>query len=97
MKADFQPEKLLNCNPYTLPEEEKQTIFLDHLNNLTTHHYSHCQQYKNIVDNIFGGPKSLNFSNIYDAPFLPARLFKVRQLKSIADDQIYNIDLHSLD
>lgn len=55
---------------------------------LTEYHKINCPQYNDIVDNLKfpGSPTSLA-----EIPFLPARLFKIVDLKSIADNKIHKI------
>jgi hypothetical protein len=55
---------------------------------LTNHHKNNCLDYRSIID-------SLNFPNspskIADIPYLPARLFKLLNLKSVPDGQVHKI------
>ena len=53
---------------------------------LSRYHYAHCQAYRRICD-----ANSFDVDNIisyYDIPFLPVRLFKEYDLKSIDDENI---------
>ena len=76
----------MNIPPYSLNKNEKTAFLNKHLIALTKYHYEHCPEYKKILD-------SLNFdiskiSNYTDIPFLPVRLFKNYELKSVAKEDV---------
>jgi len=76
----------INIQPYSLGKNEKKIFLNKHLTSLTKHHYEHCPEYKNILD-------SLNFdiNEIKDyesIPFLPVRLFKNYELKSVIKEDV---------
>ena len=81
-------EKLFAVAPYSIRQEEKRSILTEHTRNLTRHHYERCELYRKIVDRIFGGPQALEFDCLENAPFLPVSLFKTRELRSVASDEV---------
>ena len=78
--------EILNKEPYSLCKTEKEAFLTDVLGKLTQHHYENCEAYKRICD-----AKSFDVYNIrsyYDIPFLPVRLFKEYDLRSIEEENI---------
>jgi phenylacetate-coenzyme A ligase PaaK-like adenylate-forming protein len=76
----------MDMAPYSLAKKEKEQYLTKELSELTRHHYANCDGYKRILDSI-----SFDIQNIktyYDIPFLPVRLFKEYDLRSIEKDQI---------
>ena len=68
-------------------------VFLKNINRLTNFHYENSNEYKKIL-NFFKFKKN-RFYNVEDLPFLPARLFKEVNLKSIPNDKIFKTLLSS--
>lgn len=76
----------LSIEPYSLDKEEKTKFLTENLSELTKHHYTHCSEYKKILD-----AEKFDINSIesyYDIPFLPVRLFKEYDLKSIEQNEI---------
>ncbi len=76
----------LNMEPYSLNKEEKAQFLTESLSELTKYHYANCPQYKKIID-----AEQFDINSIesyYDIPFLPVRLFKEYDLKSIEQNDI---------
>jgi len=79
-------EEELNIPPYSLSKDEKRTFLTKHLVALTRQHYEHCAEYKKILNAI-----SFDINNISDysqIPFLPVRLFKEYELKSVPTESV---------
>ncbi len=79
-------EEELNIPPYSLSRDEKRVFLTQHLADLTRQHYEHCAEYKKILDAI-----SFDVNNISDysqIPFLPVRLFKEYELKSVLTESV---------
>ncbi|ONI44747.1 acyl-protein synthetase [Candidatus Epulonipiscioides gigas] len=79
-------DELLKVDPYGINKEEKKIWISTILKDLTEHHYKSCLEYKKILD-------AFNFNieqvkDYTDIPFLPVRLFKKYNLKSIDDKDI---------
>lgn len=86
-KVNF--EEILQIPPYSLNREKKRVILNERLKELTLLHYENCQDYHNILDSLFFNSQA---DVEYEAiPFLPVRLFKELELKSVADGEIIKI------
>ena len=78
--------KILSQDPFGMPQDEKGVWYFGILQELTRFHYDHCAQYKNIVDRITGPLNQIG--TISDLPFVPVRLFKSLDLKSIDEGAV---------
>lgn len=79
-------DEIINIPPYSLDREEKEKLLTKRLVDLSKHHYAHCEEYKRMLD---ATGFELDLVQSYkEIPFLPVRLFKELELKSIEDDQI---------
>lgn len=79
-------EKILAVSPYSLNKVEKHDFLSNVLSELTLHHYQHCPDYQKILDAFNFIPKqNISYSEL---PFLPVRLFKQYELRSIARSEI---------
>ena len=77
-------EEILNIKPYSLAVDAKRRMLDERLCALTEHHRSRCKEYAKMLDAInYRGAASY-----YDIPFLPVRLFKELELKSIPDEAV---------
>ena len=74
-------EEELNMAPYSLSKEEKTDFLNRHLIALTRHHYKECPEYKKILDSLsFDVNAATDYTQV---PFLPVRLFKNYELRSV--------------
>ncbi len=80
---------ILNIPPYSMKKEEKEALLTEELLELTEFHRKNCCAYKNMTD--CTGYQKNNIHSYYDLPFLPVRLFKERDLKSIPDEQVFKV------
>ena len=79
-------EEYLNIAPYSLAKNEK-TIFLNkYLIALTKHHYATCLEYKRMLDSLSFDINSI--SDYTEIPFLPVRLFKQYELRSVEKENV---------
>jgi len=74
-------------HPYELFSGEKQKMLTKELLELTEHHRSNCESYKNILG-------AMNYSrdkvkSYYDIPFIPVRIFKELELLSIDKSRVF--------
>lgn len=78
--------------PYSLAKPEKERLLLKELNELTETHRKNCVEYARYLDAVgYTGPaKSLE-----DVPFVPIRIFKELELKSIPDEQVFKTMMSS--
>lgn len=79
-------DEILNIPPYALNEEEKAKLLTERLTELTRLHQEKCPEYKKMLDAINFDEK--NVKSYKDLPFLPVRLFKDMELKSVNNDEI---------
>lgn len=78
--------EILAIPPFSLAKEEKGKLLTSVLKELTLFHYENCDEYRKIINSLSFRPKEIE--SYYDIPFLPVRLFKEYQLKSVNEDQI---------
>ena len=79
-------EQLLQIAPYALCQEEKKAVLTDRLLELTRLHAGNCEAYKKILNSI--AFEEGKVSSYEDLPFLPVRMFKELELKSVPDEEI---------
>ena len=79
-------EKLIKSFPYNLPREKKTAYFVKGMKELTNFHKKKCKEYAKIL-NLFNSSR-LNVMNLSDYPFLPTKIFKKFDLKSISENKI---------
>ena len=82
----FDLRSIINLNPYSLKKDEKNALYNEAVNDLTTFHYENCLHYKKILDLLGFNPKHKKC--ITDLPFLPIRIFKNYNLLSIEKSKI---------
>lgn len=75
-------------NPFSLKSQDKDKLLLENLNLLHKHHKSKCISYSSYID-FFKYGKEYNTLSSY--PFVPVRLFKNKELKSIADNDVFKV------
>ncbi|MDY5576801.1 MAG: acyl-protein synthetase [Lachnospiraceae bacterium] len=80
-------EEILNIKPYSLKKDEKQTLLSEKLKELTAYHMEHCEIYKNMMECVGYVPEKVH--SYYDLPFLPVRLFKELELRSIPREEVF--------
>ena len=79
-------DDILNIPPYSLGEEEKNKLLTERLVELTKLHQEHCPEYKNILDAIdFDVDTVTSYKQL---PFLPVRMFKEHDLKSVPQEDV---------
>ncbi|MBY6236487.1 acyl-protein synthetase [Vibrio harveyi] len=80
-------EQLLTLSTFYTPNDERKSIQLEYLSSLTEKHEFNCVEYSKILRAF--GQKASDIRTIEDIPFLPVRLFKEYDLKSIGNDDIF--------
>jgi len=78
--------KIIDFQPYSLKREEKEILLNNNLIELSKFHYDKCSKYAKIIDGI--KLKLNKIDSYYEIPFLPVRLFKMFDLKSVNDKEI---------
>ncbi len=79
-------EDVFARNPYSLSYEEKDKLLTERLLTLTTQHRNNCKQYNDILTSL--GYDESAVHHCKDIPYLPVRIFKEINLKSIPDNQV---------
>ncbi len=79
-------EELLKIPPYSLGAIEKEKLLTERLLELTKLHKNNCSEYNRILNSI--GFNETVIKTYKDLPFLPVRLFKVLDLKSVSENDI---------
>ena len=79
-------EEIINIPPFSLDAEEKEKLLAERLADLTKLHQENCPEYRHILKAIdFDVEKVKSYK---DLPFLPVRLFKELELRSVASEDI---------
>ena len=73
-------------DPFSLSQKENEQLLTKRLLELTIKHRNSCEEYRNIL-NALDFDETL-YSHYQDLPFLPVRLFKELNLKSVSDQNI---------
>ena len=72
---------------FTLSQAAKEKVLLEELSDLVEHHRARCEPYARILAaNGYAGADS-----VAGLPWLPVRLFKNLELKSIPDDEVFKV------
>lgn len=80
-------EELLKIRPYSLNKDEKSKKLGNRVSELNRYHYNKCKKYSKIIDS-FGIDVSNEFT-LEENFFLPVRVFKDLELKSVAEEEIF--------
>jgi hypothetical protein len=72
---------------FTLTQAEKEKVLLPELSGLVKHHQERCEPYARIL----AAAGYAGADSIADLPWLPVRLFKNLELKSIGDDEVFKV------
>lgn len=78
---------VLEISPFSLNKEEKSKLFTEYLKELSLKHYQKCKNYRKIVDKLNCNLSEIK--NYTEIPFLPVRLFKEFDLKSIPTEEVF--------
>lgn len=79
-------EPYFTTTPYSLRRDAKRAQLATTLGALTRHHYELCAPYQRILDAIHFDPTST--ASVDDIPFLPVRLFKEYDLRSVGETDV---------
>lgn len=87
-------EELLQFGPYELKKKEKQRILTGRLAELTLKHMRGCEAYERMMESVGFSEERLqpfaeNGGSYYDLPFLPVRLFKLMELRSVPQGEVF--------
>ncbi len=79
-------DDILQIEPYSLGKKEKEKLLTERLVQLTKFHRYKCPEYQGMLKAIDFDENSVK--SYKDIPFLPVRLFKEMDLKSVPKDEI---------
>lgn len=79
-------DEIISIPPYSLNKEEKTKLLTERLVELTRLHQEKCPEYKKMLSAINYIEKEVK--TYTDLPFLPVRLFKDMELKSVPQEEI---------
>jgi hypothetical protein len=74
---------------FALPQADKDAALLRELTALLHHHRERCEPYARIL--AATGHPHAGYAAVADLPWLPVRLFKHHELKSIPDDEVFKV------
>ena len=77
----------LERDPYSLAAKDKSVLLGEEIKKLTEWHYNNCTEYKNIVQTLGIAPEKI--LGLSDTPFLPVRLFKEFELRSVDISEVF--------
>jgi hypothetical protein len=80
-------EDVLALPPFGVAREEKQALLCEGLLQLTEHHRTRCAPYARMMEAIHFSPAEVR--SVEDIPFLPVRLFKEMELRSVAEEDVF--------
>lgn len=86
MTAFIPPATPLDADVYGIASAHKHAWLLDGLNSLTRSHRERCPEYMRMVDAAWHTPDQA--THLENVPWLPVRMFKLLDLKSVPKDQI---------
>ena len=79
-------DEFLTIPPFSLPQGEKEALLARRLGELTGLHRENCPEYRRILESIGFDPAS--GAPLQDLPFLPVRLFKQLELRSVPREEV---------
>lgn len=80
-------EDVLALPPFGVGRTEKQEFLRGELLRLTEQHRAHCAPYARMMETI--GFSAADVHSVADIPFLPVRLFKEMELRSVAAEDVF--------
>jgi Acyl-protein synthetase, LuxE len=75
---------------FELGQAEREAALLPRLTDLTNHHRENCAEYDRILGAL-GLERGRKFESVADLPWLPVRMFKNHDLKSVPDDEVFKV------
>ncbi len=83
----FAYKEVLERDPFSLAKEEKTSFLTERILELTAYHQSRCLPYKNMMRTV--GFDEGTVRSYEQIPFIPVRIFKEMELRSIAEENIF--------
>tara|TARA_B100001013_G_scaffold102524_1_gene58175 strand:- start:3646 stop:4722 length:1077 start_codon:yes stop_codon:yes gene_type:complete len=82
----FNLDSIIEVAPYSLNKSEKNSLYEDAFFALTQHHYENCEPYGKILNALNIDPSIKQ--DVDNIPFLPVRIFKEHDLRSVEEPQV---------
>lgn len=79
-------DEMINIPPYSLSADEKEKLLTERLTELTRLHQANCPEYRRMLEAVGFDVDSVR--SYKDLPFLPVRLFKELELKSVPQEDV---------
>lgn len=79
-------DEILEISPYSLGKKEKGELLTERLTELTRLHRDKCPEYRRMLEAV--GFNADHIDSYKDIPFLPVRLFKEMDLKSVSQEDV---------
>lgn len=86
-------EDFHKLQPYSLEKREKEELLLKELNQLTEMHRTKCAEYANYLEAI--GYVQNEAKTLVELPFVPVRIFKELEMKSIPEEDVFKTMMSS--
>jgi phenylacetate-coenzyme A ligase PaaK-like adenylate-forming protein len=83
-------DALLERDPYTIEQTEKEALLCRQLSELTAHHRGACPAYARVLDLLWDGAPG-PYTALAEVPWLPVQLFKTHELSSIPADEVFKV------
>ena len=80
-------EEVLALLPFGVAREEKKALLREGLLRLTEHHRAQCAPYARMMETV--GYSAADVHAVENVPFLPVRLFKELELRSVAEEDVF--------
>lgn len=88
-------DNFLGIAPYSLDRKDKSALLSERLRDLCVLHYNNCVEYRKLMDSLGVIPETGQECNLEEIPFLPVRIFKDMNLKSVPDDEVFKTMMSS--
>ncbi|MCR5667282.1 MAG: acyl-protein synthetase [Eubacterium sp.] len=82
-------EKILSYPVYALSQAEKEKILITYMTELTAYHRQHCDEYRRFLE--VQGISKKPFDEEKQIPYLPVRIFKDMELKSVGKEDVFKV------
>ena len=81
-----------NISPYSLETDAKNRMLVKELKELLLYHVENCKKYGNILYALgFNENRIKEIRDVKEIPYLPVRIFKEMELKSMPDEEIFKV------
>ncbi|MBE6101877.1 MAG: acyl-protein synthetase [Selenomonas ruminantium] len=86
-------EEILSLPPFGVDKEDKRRILAEGLLELTKHHMAVCNPYRNVLKALGWQAAHMRDDNcrLEEIPFLPVRIFKEMELKSVPSEDVFKL------